>query len=221
MDPKASQIHGYTRDEYLALTIAEIDPIFDGDASKVWSSHLQALQQTGFLVVESEHRRKDGSTFPVEINASYIRLERDYILAVVRDITERKRTDRRIRQLNSVYAVLSGINELIVREREIQKMFEGACRIAVEKGGVRLAWIGLLKEPGKPIELAAHAGASPDTLAALQRVFTSIPRSVALHEACIGNWRPRCVLMFRNPRNPPHGGRWPWNGAISRWSPCR
>ena len=134
--------------------------------------HMEELRRSGFMVFESVHRRKDGTTFPVEINASYIRLERDYILAVVRDVTERRRTEGRIRQLNRVYAVLSGINELIVRERNIQKMFEGACRIAVEKGGVRLAWIGRLKDPGQPVELAAHAGASPDTLAALQRVFT-------------------------------------------------
>ena len=145
------------------------------------------------MVFESKHRRKDGSIFPVEINGSYIRLERDYILAVVRDTTERKRTERRIRQLNRVYAVLSGINELIVRERNIRKMFEGACRIAVEKGGFHLAWIGLLNDPDQPVELVANAGASPDTLAALQRVFTDPALGCAFTKRAFGNRPPCCV----------------------------
>ncbi|NJL27242.1 MAG: PAS domain-containing protein [Thermoanaerobaculia bacterium] len=44
-------------------------------------------------MIESHHRRKDGSLFPVEVNVTYIRLDHDYNLAVVRDITERKRAE--------------------------------------------------------------------------------------------------------------------------------
>jgi PAS domain S-box-containing protein len=171
VNDKASVIHGYSREEYLGLTIAQIDPDFAALGEKALQAHMDALQKFGSLVFESKHRRKDGSTFPVEINASYVRLERDYIIAVVRDITERKGMEKNIRQLNRVYAVLSGINELIVREKDLQRLFEGACCIAVEKGKFHLAWIGMVKNPAQPIEMAAHAGASPDTLKTLARVF--------------------------------------------------
>jgi PAS domain S-box-containing protein len=173
VNAKAGVIHGYTREEYLGLTIAQIDPEFGDIGEKAWQVHMDALQKFGSLVFESKHRRKDGVIFPVEINASYIRLERDYILAVVRDITERKSMEKSIRQLNRVYAVLSGINELIVRENNPQTLFEGACRIAVEKGKFHLAWIGLVNGPTQPIQLAAQAGANADTLAALKQVFTN------------------------------------------------
>ena len=173
VNEKAGKVHGYTREEYLALTVPDIDPQFAAGGLKTWNTHLEAVQGFDFLVFESEHRRKDGSVFPVEINASYVHLGRDYIISVVRDITERKNMERNIRQLNRVYAVSSGINELIVREKNPQAMFEGACRIAVEKGKFSLAWIGLLKEPSQPVQMAAHAGATPDTLAALQQVFTN------------------------------------------------
>jgi PAS domain S-box-containing protein len=43
-------------------------------------------------------RRKDGSTFPIEINARWVRLEREYIITVVRDITEREQAAQRIRE---------------------------------------------------------------------------------------------------------------------------
>ncbi len=173
VNEKASKVHGYTREEYLALTVSDIDPQFAAGGPKTWDANLEAFKKFGHLVFETEHRRKDGSVFPVEVNATYVHLGRDYIIAVVRDITERKGMERNIRQLNRVYAVLSGINELIVREKNPQAMFEGACRIAVEEGKFSLAWIGLLKDPSQPIQLAAHAGATPDTLATLQQVFTN------------------------------------------------
>lgn len=78
---------GYTREEFLALTVPEIDPLVTTRSMK---KVLEELQRTGFLTYESQHRRKDGSVFPVEINATHIRLDRDYVLTVARDITERK-----------------------------------------------------------------------------------------------------------------------------------
>jgi PAS domain S-box-containing protein len=97
VNARASQIHGYTREEYLALTVSDVDPQFAAGGPKTWNAHLEAFQRFGSLVFESEHRRKDGSVFPVEVNASYIRLQRDYVLAVVRDITERKRAEQAVR----------------------------------------------------------------------------------------------------------------------------
>jgi PAS domain S-box-containing protein len=97
VNEKAGQIHGYTREEYLALTVSDIDPQFAAGGPRTQDAHREAFQRFGSLVFESEHRRKDGSVFPVEVNASYIRLQHDYVLAVVRDITERKRTEQAVR----------------------------------------------------------------------------------------------------------------------------
>ena len=76
----------------------------------------------------------------------------------VQDITERKLTERRIRQLNRTYAVLSDINQLIVHEREIAAVLKGACQIAVEKGGFRMAWIGMTDTTTGEVKPAASAG---------------------------------------------------------------
>jgi PAS domain S-box-containing protein len=91
------------------------------------------------------------------------------------DITERKRAEVHIKQLNRVYAVLSDINQTIVRDRDPQQMLTAACRIAVDKGGFLLAWIGLVSPAGNQLTLTAHAGATPETLHVLEGIVHAAP----------------------------------------------
>jgi PAS domain S-box-containing protein len=88
---------GYSREEILALTVSDIDSGKDHKAS--WEPFLKELKKTGSATLYGGHKRKDGSIFPVEINARFIDLNRGYVLAVVRDITERKRIEERLRLL--------------------------------------------------------------------------------------------------------------------------
>ena len=65
------------------------------------------------------------------------------IASIGEDITEQKLAERRIKRLNRVYAVLSAINSLIVRVHDREELFREACRIAVEVGAFKMAWIGV------------------------------------------------------------------------------
>src|ERR1035438_9454706 len=47
--------------------------------------------EAGFIHLEAEYRRKDGSLYPVEVCLRAVQLDQPYVLAVGRDITERKR----------------------------------------------------------------------------------------------------------------------------------
>ena len=80
------------------------------------------------------------------------------MIGVVMDITERKMGEKHIEQLNRVYAVLSDINQTIVRERDTQAMLESACRTAVEKGKFPMAWIGMVDAGGKALRPVASSG---------------------------------------------------------------
>ena len=61
-------------------------------------------------------------------------------------------------RVNRLYAVLSRVNEEIVRVHEPQELFEAACKIAVEDGGLLLAWIGFLHPDSKYIRWVAKYG---------------------------------------------------------------
>jgi diguanylate cyclase (GGDEF)-like protein/PAS domain S-box-containing protein len=66
---------------------------------------------------------------------------------VARDITQRRVQQDRIARLSRIQAVLSGINSTIVRVRDRRELFRESCRIAVQQGGFKMAWIGSV-EPG-------------------------------------------------------------------------
>ncbi|PKO84178.1 MAG: hypothetical protein CVU17_03135 [Betaproteobacteria bacterium HGW-Betaproteobacteria-11] len=104
-------------------------------------------------------RRKNGIEFPIAVSLGSLKTEGDIlVLAAVRDISVRKEQEQRIMRLNRVYAVLSGINTTIVRTRNRQELFDEVCRIAVEHGQFRMAWIGLLDANGEDVTPVAKAG---------------------------------------------------------------
>jgi PAS domain S-box-containing protein len=96
---KGCELHGYTREEYLALSTSDMDQRFAVPGGPMVRADQGQLHKTGSIRFEAHHRRKDGSVFPVEINLNRVRLDRDYLIAVVRDITERRRSEEERRRL--------------------------------------------------------------------------------------------------------------------------
>ena len=70
----------------------------------------------------------------------------------------------RVATLNRVYAMLSHINAAILRIRDRDGLLAEACRVAVEQGGFRLAWIGLIDPQTRAIRPLAHAGEAGEYL---------------------------------------------------------
>jgi diguanylate cyclase (GGDEF)-like protein len=60
------------------------------------------------------------------------------------DVTAERLTEDKLRRLNRVHAVLSGINSVIIRAGNRNDLFNDACRIAVDAGAFKMAWIGVI-----------------------------------------------------------------------------
>jgi len=87
VNKQACDCLGYTRDELLGMALTAIDP--DIDTTDLPSMQQQLLDGQ-MLAFESRHRRKDGSTFHVEVHGQLFREgERCFTLALARDTTER------------------------------------------------------------------------------------------------------------------------------------
>jgi PAS domain S-box-containing protein len=91
VNEESCRVLGYGRDELLALGVADVDPDFPKER---WPEHWAELKSRGSLTFEGRHKARDGRVFPVEISANYLEFEdQGYNLALVRDISERKRTE--------------------------------------------------------------------------------------------------------------------------------
>jgi PAS domain S-box-containing protein len=113
------------------------------------------------------------------------------VLATFRDITDRKEAEDKLSCLNHLYAALSRAGDVLLKERQPQKLQEEFCRIAVEEGGLRFAWVGRVKPQSEKIEPVASWGAEEGYLQAIS-LSTAVastsqcPTGTAIREGNIG-----------------------------------
>jgi PAS domain S-box-containing protein len=75
----------------------------------VWDAHVKELKEKGPMIIEGFHKRGDGTTFPIEANAYYTTQgDRGYVIAFIRDITERKNIEQQLRSSLSEKTTLLG-----------------------------------------------------------------------------------------------------------------
>ncbi|MEN6343051.1 MAG: PAS domain S-box protein [Methanospirillum sp.] len=89
---------------------------------------------------------------------------------------ENHRAADKIRSLNRLYSVLSATNRAMIRIRSKDEFFSEICRILVETGGFRMAWIGLANPELKAIRPAASAGHVDGYLDLLDISTEDVPR---------------------------------------------
>lgn len=98
VNDKSCQALGYSPEELTAMNVSDIDPDFP---LKRWPEHWDEIRQKGALVFEGRHRTRHGRIYPVEISANYFEYNNcGYNLAMARDITDRKRSEEEIHNLN-------------------------------------------------------------------------------------------------------------------------
>lgn len=112
------------------------------------------------MLKECVYVRKDGSKFVAEVSRS--KLESDNYFAIIRDLTERKKAEERIKRLTKLYQALSLINKAIVRMNNENDLFPLMCQCAVDFGGMRMAWIGRLDEASSQVLPVAIYGSGVD-----------------------------------------------------------
>jgi PAS domain S-box-containing protein len=129
---------GYTREELLLMSIYEVDPGVDGDMLKEVS---RELSESGSVIFESSHRRKDGSTYPVEVSIKEVQLDRGYRVTVVRDISERKRAEQALQASQAQLARVSRIATVGTLTASIAHEVSQPLTAVVANGGAALRWL--------------------------------------------------------------------------------
>jgi len=104
-------------------------------------------------------------------------------------VDELQRAEQRITRLNRLYAALSETNQAIVHTTERDSLFQALCRIAVERGGLALAWVGVLDPASGIITPVARHGPEPVWLSRLSPLRIARPWRIPA-EIALGSGKP-------------------------------
>ena len=153
---RALTTYGYTRDELVGSSVRTIRA---PSSLETFERDWQAAVQKDGVVFETEHRRKDGSVFTVEVSSRAMDVDGMLLRqSIVRDITERKDAQQKIVRLGNLYAAISQLNQAIVRGKDRDPLFDQLCRVSVEYGRLEFAWVGLVNERTGDVEPVAVYG---------------------------------------------------------------
>jgi PAS domain S-box-containing protein len=156
----ATYLFGITRDELKGMTHANLlvsaEKPSEKDRAGITSAHTLW------------YRSREGVEFPADVLSSrYPRKDRIIAILSIRNITAQKQAKERMLAAQRLYAVLSRINETIVRVRDLETLVDEICRISVEYGRFRMSWVGLLDHDSGTLRPVAHAGHEDGYLAAI------------------------------------------------------
>jgi two-component system, NtrC family, sensor kinase len=136
-NPAACRRLGYTRDELLQLKTSDLD---DPDFAAGFEERLRNQLVRRHVGFEGRHRNRLGMVIPVDISTSMIQLEDQVaVLAVCRDITERKALEEARRQFaQAIEAKNRDLSESEARYRRLTEGAQDAVVVADEAGRITL-----------------------------------------------------------------------------------
>jgi diguanylate cyclase (GGDEF)-like protein/PAS domain S-box-containing protein len=162
INPKITEIFGWSEKEMTSRTVYDfIVPEDHALVRENMRNRISGAVASSHYYLRMLHQ--SGSVLQIEIHASRMDHNgRPAMMGTLLDITERKVAEVKIRHLNRVLAMQSGISALIVRVRDCDELFREACRIAVEAGAFGMAWIGMIAPDTPMVRIAASFGDCAD-----------------------------------------------------------
>ncbi|WP_435061971.1 PAS domain S-box protein [Halobaculum sp. EA56] len=173
-NPRLCEETGYTEEELTSMKVWEVDRTVDpAEARAMWAGMGPGERRE----LEGEYRRRDGSTFPVEIHVRRLDLaEGERFVASSRDVSERRRRDRKLEQLRERSRALN-------YTQTVAETAQLATDAADEIIGAELSGVHLVSDDGDRLEPVAVADAVSDLFEDLPAYDRSAPPGTRAHLA--------------------------------------
>ncbi|BFM40058.1 hypothetical protein OLK001_19840 [Synechocystis sp. LKSZ1] len=169
--------YGYTsKDTVVKLNISEFSVNEPPYTQQQAQAYLQKALAEGPQVFEWLAKKNNGDKFWVEVALRAADIAgQTRILAVVRNIEERKQQVQKIQYLARLYGTLSQVNQAIITQRQSEQLFQSICNVAEAVGQFRLVWVGLIDPANRQIKPVAAAGATQDYLIDIPISIDDVP----------------------------------------------
>jgi len=139
-----------------------INLVHEDDRQYIKESLAAALNKGKPYDVECRVVRPDGSTRFLHQEGEAVYDEKGELtgmFGIALDITELRKKDEELRQLNRTYHALGKANQAMMRAEDESRLLEAVCRIIVEDCGHPMVWIGFAEDDeAKTVRPAAQAG---------------------------------------------------------------
>lgn len=145
------------RDERLALDLGADAFIVKPADPEIFMRRVHEVLDIARVPVATREAPPEETTFRMYSEVLVRKLEERTIQLEER-VKELARSEQQITRLSRLYAALSETNQAIVHLADRVQLFEAVCRIAVERGGMKLAWIGLVDAQSREIVPLAWNG---------------------------------------------------------------
>ena len=205
--------------EFLTIHARERSPEFqlDGRRSTDFADNVIAdWFNKGSRHYEWVYRRRDGSEFVAELSLARIVLDDQPLIQVtIRDITDRIQTRDRLARITKIYAALGQCNQAIIHADDEDELLNQVCSIAVEYGGMRLAWVGILEESSGLLKPVANYG---EGTGYIRDIEVSIDEGKATGQGPGGRaYRERRAIWFQDFMSDPALKAWHGSAAKYGW----
>jgi diguanylate cyclase (GGDEF)-like protein/PAS domain S-box-containing protein len=161
VNEKLCDILGYTREELLQLTSVDLTPPEDRAAATEYNEQLMRGEIASYSR-EKRYLRKDGTVIWADISLSAVRGpdgRPTHIMSVIEDISARKQAEEQLRKVDRARKVMAECSRVMVHASDEIQLLQDMCRIAVESGGYRMAWVGFAENDAeKSVRPVAQSG---------------------------------------------------------------
>jgi len=167
-------------------------------------------------VVGRRMRRLDGTPFRAEVAISNVSVAGSVAVQVtVRDVTQAWLLQEEVRRVNGALRTLGAVNEALVRAGSERELMDEVCRIAVDHGGYRAAWVALPSPAGLAM-VAAH-GVDAAALHAVGLDWEQALRPDGMAATALRSGQAVVINDLAAPSHPLVGGlrRLGWASAAS------
>ncbi|NVN92386.1 MAG: PocR ligand-binding domain-containing protein [Desulfuromonadales bacterium] len=190
---------GMDREQMLTKRIPDWDPVFDMGNIGVFR---QQMKQNKSMRFETLHRVASGKLVPVEVTSNYLIHDgKELDAGYFNNISERKKAEKQLLRLNRLYAILSGVNHAVVRSADQYSLFQEICRVVVEHGGFRAAWIGLVDEESGIVKPVASNSINDGDLGNIRITVREEPKGMGVTGSSIRKGKLQVINDFlSNPR---------------------